>query len=50
MDQGVIVPIKHNYWKNIKEILLRCDEKYDNLINSLKKVTIKDVIFWIVVS
>ncbi len=43
----MIVPLKQNYGKNfLQEISLDCDEKDVNLMNSLKNIIMKDVVFW----
>lgn len=47
IDQGVIKSFKRNYRKNLlQEILLNCDENDIHLMNCLKRITMKDVIFW----
>lgn len=47
MDQGIIVSFKRHYRKNLlQEILLNSDENDVNLTNCLKKINMKDVIFW----
>lgn len=46
MDQGIIITWKRFYRKSLlQEILINSDD-IDHLINSLKKISMKDVIYW----
>lgn len=47
MDQGVLENIKKNYRRLFLEHLISYTENGDSIIDAMKKITLKDVVYWV---